>query len=387
MIHFLGILRTAALAFVAVCCLRGAADAPTATDTIFIGTAAVHEGKGIWRCQFDTVSGRLSPAKLSATIADSNFLAVSPNGRFLYAANGHENALVCFRIAQDGGLQEVNRQPSHAIGPCHIWASDTHLFSANYSGGSVTVCPINPDGSLSAPSAVAAFSGSGPYPRWQDRPYGHGVCADASGRHVYVCDRGSDRIWSFRLDAANGALQPTEPPAGRTPPGTGPRHAVISRDGRFLYANSEMGRDVSVFARDVQSGALTWLAAYPVLPDATVQGGWTAEVALHPSGRWLYVSVRGHNLLSLFAVNPDGTLSWRENAPAGVVMPRSFVLSPDGRWLIVGGVADNRLQVHRIDPATGRLSPWGEAVPVPAPYCVALRSADMPAASATAKAP
>ncbi|EIP99613.1 3-carboxymuconate cyclase [Opitutaceae bacterium TAV1] len=356
-------------------CGRGFADPDSSGATVFIGTRSVHQGQGdIMSCRFDPASGRLSAAKLAMPATDSNFLAVSPCGRFLFVANGRENVLASCLIGANGDLLPINRQPVGSRGPCHLWATATHLFSANYSGGSVTVCPVGSDGSLGAPAAVVSFSGRGPDARWQDRPYAHGVCTDASGRHVYVCDRGSDRVWSLRLSPDTGYMKATEPPAGCTPPGSGPRHALVGQDGRFLYANSEMGRDVSVFARDPESGALTWRSAHPVLPDPEKRGGWTSELALHPSGRWLYVSVRGHNLLSLFSVARDGALAWRENVPAGVIMPRSFVLDASGRWLIVGGVEDNRLQVHRIDPATGRLALSGKPVPVAAPYCVVIRN-------------
>jgi 6-phosphogluconolactonase len=202
-------------------------------------------------------------------------------------------------------------------------------------------------------------------------PHVHSVTLSPDGRFVVVCDLGLDRICSYRVDAATSTLTPANPPAVATPPGSGPRHSVFGADGRHLYAVTEMGSTVLAFAYDTASGALTLQQALPTLPPDFKGSSTGAEIRLHPNGRFLYTSNRGHDSIAVFGVDPaNGKLTPVAITPCGGKNPRNFALSPDGAWLVSANQNSNSLAVFRVDPATGRLTPTGQTAAVPLPVCV-----------------
>ncbi len=182
---------------------------------------------------------------------------------------------------------------------------------------------------------------------------------------------GTDKIWIFSLDPATASLDAAEPAFGSVPAGGGPRHLALGPGERFAYVNNEMGNSVTAFSRDAETGALTPIQTLSTLPpEAREAGGKTSGIFCHPSGKWLYVSNRGHDSIAVFAIGADGRLEFVEAAPAGVKTPRGFGIDPAGRWLVAGGQDDHRIVVLAIDQATGRLTPTGESAEVGAPVCV-----------------
>jgi 6-phosphogluconolactonase len=333
------------------------------------------ESEGIYTGELDTRTGALSGLRVAGRAVNPSFLALAPDDSTLYAVmEAQGGAVGAFAVAPDGSLEVRNHQPSGGEGPCHlaVTPSGRQVLVANYSGGSVTGFPVNPDGSVGAVNASVVFTGSGPHPHRQKKPYGHGIVTDPEGRFAYVCDLGSDRVWSFRLGADTGSLTPTEPDAGMVPPGGGPRHIVLHPNGRFAYTNNEMALSVTTFRRDPDAGTLTAFQTVPTSETLTgpVGGVTTAEIVIHPTGRWLYVSSRGDDIIAVYDIAADGSLTLRQNCPAGVVVPRGMGMDPSGRWMIVAGQKDNRLATLAIDPTTGRLTASGHTAEVPAPVCV-----------------
>ena len=328
---------------------------------------------GIYSGTLDTRTGRLGPLELAARAKSPSFVALSPDRRSLYAltANGG-GTVAAFRIAPDGRLTPLNELPSGSVG-CHVSVDATGrtVFLASYNAGTVSAFQTKPDGSLDRRTAFHQFTGTGPNPQRQTQPHLHSMYADAANRHVYACDLGTDHVWVYDLNAAAGTLTPATPPAALVPPGSGPRHLAFSPDGRFAYVNGEMGLNVTTFAHDPETGALTALETVPTLPPgAATNGVTTAEIVVHPSGRWLYLSNRGCGTIAVYARGADGKLTWRQHAPAGVKVPRGFGLDPTGHWLIVGGQDDNKIVVLKIDEQTGELSATDQSAAVGAPVCV-----------------
>jgi len=338
--------------------------------------------RGIYTGTLETRTGRLGPIELAAEAASPSFLALSPDQRFLYASTGTGGGSVAaFRVDADSRLTRLNELPA-GNGTCHVAvdATGSNVFAANYSAGSAACFQTGPDGSLHQRTALIQLTGSGPNPERQAHPYLHSMYAGPGNRFVYACDLGTDNVWVFGLDARSGTLTPARPPAGKVPPGSGPRHLAIHPDGRFVYVNGEMAMNVTAFARNADTGALTPVQTLSTLAaGADTNGMTTAEIFCHPSGKWLYVSNRdvanhGRDSFAVFAVGADGKLTWQQDAPAQVKVPRGFGIDPTGQWLLVGGQQDNKIAVLKIDAATGKLSATDQSAIVGAPVCVIFAS-------------
>ena len=346
-------------------------------ERFYIGTYTDAAGsQGIYGGTLDTEDGKLGPLKLAARVKnDPTFLAVSPDGRFLFAALS--DAVASFRIQPDGTLRGISRHPS---GPntCHVSLDKTGhvLLAASYDGESIATFPVTDGGQIGRRSASASFQGSGPNHERQEGPHPHSIYADPENRFVYACDLGSDRIWIFRL-ADRGQLIPANPPEAALPAGSGPRHLAFSADGRMVYVVNELGASTSVFSRDPSTGALTLITTAPNIDPGWPTGTGSAEISMDRSGKWLYVSTRLEDFLTVFKINAatDGApspapLARQQILPSPVKFPRSFALDPTGQWLIVAGQTDNRIAVVRIDLKSGRLTSTPENANVGSPVCV-----------------
>jgi 6-phosphogluconolactonase len=361
-----------------LCLVLGATLSATglaADATFYIGTyTKPGKSKGIYVSKLNTDTGKLGPVELAGEAKSPSFLALSPDGTHLYAAiEAGGGAVAAFSVKPDGKLTALNEQSAGGDGTCHVWVDATgkNVLAANYEGGSIAGFRVKDDGSLVERSAFVQFTGTGPDKTRQEKPHGHSIYTDPTNRIVYACDLGTDNVWIFRFDPAKGTLTPSDPPSGKVPPGSGPRHLAIHPNGKFAFANNEMGLSVTAFARNAQTGALTALQTVSTLPEGTpTTGVSTAECFCHPSGKWLYVSNRGHDTIAVFSIAADGKLTRVENAAAQVKVPRGFGIDPTGKWLITGGQDDDKIAVLKIDQETGKLASTGESAAVGAPVCI-----------------
>lgn len=362
---------------------RGAEEAKMEKVRVYIGTYTWKESKGIYAMELDLATGKLSAPELAAEATNPTFLAIHPSRRFLYAVGeigsfkGRSTGSVsAFAIAPDTGkLAPLNQQPSGGAGPCHVAVDKEgkNLLVANYSGGSVAVLPIAADGSLKEPSCTVQHKGKGHDPKRQEGPHAHSINLDAAGRFAFAADLGLDKLLIYRLDAAQGTLTPNDPPFGSVAPGAGPRHFAFHPNGRFAYAINEMGMTVTAFAYDPERGALKELQSVPTLPAGreTTPADSTAEVVVHPSGKFLYGSNRGHDSIAIFTVDTEtGKLTPTGHEPTQGKAPRNFAIEPSGAWLLAANQNSASVVVFRINPATGALTPAGVKADIPAPVCI-----------------
>lgn len=350
---------------------------------VFIGTYTGAKSKGIYVARFDTSTGRLSEPTLAAEVASPSFLAVHPNGRFLYSVNEVGNfagspagAVSAFEIDRiNGGLKLLNQSSSRGAGPCHLIVDPTgrNVLVANYGGGSVAVLPIGRDGTLGPASAFIQHTGSSVNPRRQREPHAHAVALSPDYRFAFVADLGLDQVRVYRFDARQGTLTPHEPAFAKVAPGSGPRHFAFHPSGKFAYVINEMLCTVTAFRYDARRGTLTETQTISTLPEG--QGlepdFSTAELIVHPSGKFLYGSNRGHDSLVVFRIDPQrGTLTRVQHQSTQGKTPRHFAIDPTGGWLLAENQNSDSIVVFRLDPATGRLTPTGQPLAVPTPVCV-----------------
>jgi 6-phosphogluconolactonase len=374
-------LAAAAAVLAGVAMSAQAADSPQKLWVYFgTYTGGQSASKGIYVSTLDLATGRLSPPEVAAEITSPAFLALHPKGRFLYAVNEvgsfqgeRAGAVSAFRVdPQTGRLTLLNQQSSRGPGPCHISVdpSGRTALVANYGGGSVAALPLQADGSLGKAASFVQHAGSSVDKRRQEGPHAHSINPDPRGRFAYAADLGLDQVLVYRLDAAAARLTPAEPPHARTAPGSGPRHFDMHPSGKFAFVCGEMTSTVTAFAVDSRTGALTEVNTLSTIP-APTPGNSTAELRVHPSGKFVYVSNRGHNSIAIFRVDgKTGALTAAGHQPTGGSTPRNFGMDPTGKFLLAANQASNNVVVFRIDGETGQLSPTESRIEVPVPVCV-----------------
>jgi len=355
------------------CSLSFAAASASAAETPFYVGCYTNPGgsKGIYLYKLDLETGKVSGGTLVSETKNPTFLAVHPSGEFLYAINEVSGGSVAsYAIADDGALKPLNQQSAKGSGPCHISldGSGKVAMIANYGSGSVVAYPISPDGTLGEASGFVQHTGRGPTER-QKAPNAHAIYTDPNEKFVYACDLGLDKVLIYRL-GEKGTLTPANPPHAEVPPGSGPRHMAFHPTGPYAYVINEMLNTVSIFKHDAETGALESIGLVPTLPVDFKGKNSTAEIFVHPSGRYVYGSNRGHDSIAVFAVNEQtGQLRPIDHTPTGGKAPRNFAIDPTGMWLIAGNQDTNDFRVFKIDPASGKLTATEQSLPLGAPVC------------------
>jgi 6-phosphogluconolactonase len=193
---------------------------------------------------------------------------------------------------------------------------------------------------------------------------------DPSGEFVLVADLGIDALVLYvREEVRERPLLQVDRVA--TPPGSGPRHVGFSPDGRFAFVVHEMSNDVASY-RLHRRGELEHVSTAPTVPEAFQGDSAAADLHVHPSGRYLYASNRGHDSIAVIEVHEQGHLEWAGCTAAGGGNPRGFALTPDGAFLVAAGAAGDTLTAFRIDESSGELQPTGASASVPSPVCVGI---------------
>jgi 6-phosphogluconolactonase len=361
---------------------RGASPGKASTR-VYVGTYTGAKSKGIYQFRFDPKTGAMTAEGLAAETPSPSFLALEPAGRFLYAVNEISNyegkksgSVTAFAVDRaTGKLTELNRQPTGGDGPCYVTVDKKgeHVLVANYGGGSVAVFPVNADGKLASASAFVQHHGSSVNPRRQEAPHAHGIYLDQANRFAFVPDLGQDKIMIYRYDATGGTLKANDPAWASVTPGSGPRHFALEPRQRFAYVISEMACTVTAFRFDPKGGRLTEFEAVSSLPEGTkrIPSYSTAEIYVHPSGKFLYGSNRGHDSIAVFSIDrATGRLTLVQHVPTAGKTPRNFAIDPSGRFLLAANQSSDSIAVFRIDPETGRLESAGPVVAAPEPVCL-----------------
>jgi 6-phosphogluconolactonase len=345
----------------------------------FIGTyTSKTESQGIYSFHFDSGAGRLTSLALAATTPDPSFLTVASNGKYLYAVNElaefegkKSGAATAYSLdPKSGKLTQLNQVPSGGADPCYLSFDQTgkHLLVANYTGGSVETFPVAFDGRIGPASVFVQHTGSGPNKERQEGPHAHYIASSSDNRFVFVVDLGLDEVVVYRFDPAKGSLTPNDPPFAKLAPGAGPRHLAFHPNGKFAYVLNEVNSTVTAFAYDAKSGSFSTLQTQSTIPKTFTAHNDTAEIVVHPSGKFLYASNRGHDSIAEFAIDPSrGTLTLAGEFSTQGKTPRNFALDPTGKFLLAANQESNNIVIFRVDQSTGALTATGQVAQVPAP--------------------
>jgi len=347
---------------------------------VYVGTYTGPTSKGIYAYRFNAATGQSNSLGLVAETTNPSFLVVDRTRRFLYAVNevsdyqGQKSGGVsAFAIdRKTGRLTLLNEVASRGADPCYVTLDKTgkYVLVANYGGGSVAAFPVRKDGRLGEPSAFVQHTGRGHDPERQEAPHAHEIEVSKDNRFALAADLGLDELLVYHFDAAHGTLSSNTPPFAQVKPGSGPRHFAFHPSGKFVYVINEMGSTVTALSYDSANGVLQEKQTISTLPQDFKGKNDTAEIEVHPNGKFLYGSNRGHDSIAVFAIDAQGMLKAVEYVSTEGKTPRSFAIDPTGSFLFVADQGSNKIAVFRIDSSTGRLTSTGHVLDAPSPVCI-----------------
>jgi 6-phosphogluconolactonase len=357
------------------------------TYRMYVGTYTTNMGfvdgkaEGIYLYQMEASSGDLSLIGVTKGIANPSYLVFHPNKRYMYAVNelndyaGQPGGSVsAFSIdPQTGSLTLLNQQPTGGTSPCYVSIdhSGKYVLVANYGSGSFSVFPLGNDGKLGEATDHHQDAGTGLDPQRQEGPHAHSIRPDPANRFAIAADLGIDQLEVFSLDLEHGKILPRTPLGVAVKAGSGPRHLDFHPSGKFAYLINELNATVIVFGYDQAKGSLHELQTISTLPPDFQGHNQCADIHVHPSGRFVYGSNRGHDSIVVYQVDQNtGFLNYLGNEPTKGKTPRNFVLDPGGSFLFVANQDSSTIVTFRIDPDTGKLNATGKVTESPSPVCL-----------------
>ena len=351
-------------------------ESPTDPDLLYVGTYT--EGtrsEGIYLVSMDRRSGELLRVGSVDAGPNPSFLALHPNGRFLYAVNEIEPTGTVSAFAMDaatGALTCLSEQSSQGGAPCYVSVdhSGQVVLVANYAAGCVALLPIHADGALGSAASVVQYAGKGPNAERQKAPHAHCILADPTNRFALVADLGADRLFVYGLDLDRKRLRHVQGGVAVMPPGAGPRHIAFHPALPLVFVANELDSTVATLRFDSTRGALSLLDTRSTLPAGWSGTNYPADIHVASTGRTLYVSNRGHNSIAVFSVAQEGALALEQVISTEGDWPRNFSLDPSGRWLLVANQRSDTVVLFARDPDTGRLTLTPQRITIPSPVCL-----------------
>jgi len=330
-------------------------------------------GNGINAYRIDPASGAWSHIQCVDGLENPALFTVRRDHTRLYAVHGGRTLVSAFAVDRASGtLTLMNQQDCGGLNPVDLALdpAERHLVVGNYGAGTVSVMPLNADGSLRPVSQLVTLTGRpGPDPHHQSSSHPHAVIFDPTGRFVVVPDKGFDRTFFFRFEA--GALTPTAQGSVVSRAGAAPRHAAFHPGLPVLYVNNELDSTVTVFAWNRETGAAIEQQTTTTIPGGHAGRNTTAEIAVSMDGRTLYISNRGQDSIVRYLIDQaNGTITYRGCTPTGGSRPRFFALDPSGTHLYAANQDSHTIVAFRLDPVTGEPRPTGVVVPVGSPSAI-----------------
>lgn len=346
------------------------------TFDVYFGTyTQKSQSDGIYHATLDTKSGKLSKPELAIQTPNPSFIAIHPSGKYIYSVTeGNPGKVSAFKIdLKTKKLKLINQSTSGGTGPCHVSVSKDGktLLSANYSSGSLASTPINNDGSLGETASVIQHQGSGVNEKRQQGPHVHSINLSPDNRFAYVADLGIDKVMIYILNPKNSKLTENNPDFFKAEPGAGPRHFTFHPNEKFAYLINELDNTIAVFDHKAENGALIVKQTISTLPDDFDGETKTAEIKVHPNGKFLYGSNRGHDSIAVYKIAPkSGKLTLVGFQKKGIANPRHFNIDPTGKYCLVGNQDKDSVLLFSVDQQDGMLQPTNQNITVGMPVCI-----------------
>lgn len=354
----------------------------TYTMPILFGTGKIlyGKGKGIYLYHMDLDTGRMVATGLVPHVDNPSYLTISPDSRTLFCVNELKNAdkrtggrVSSFQI-DDGTLVFLGSEPTDGADPCHVTVDSQgkFLFTANFMSGSLSMHPIEADGTLGLMADFRQHEGSSVNPARQSGPHAHASSLSADNRFVFVPDLGLDKVMVYELDSANDRLIDRPDLTVATAPGAGPRHIVFHPSDRWAYLINELNSTIGAYSYDAGSGKLTPMGVVSTLPSDFKGASTCAHILMSPCGGFVYGSNRGHDSIAAFRVREDGSLDSVGLFATQGQSPRHFTIDPTGAFLLVANQDSDQIVVFPRDQVTGALLDEVMRVEAPTPVCVTI---------------
>lgn len=352
-------------------------------EIMYAGTTPARGSKGIYVLQFDRGQQKLTELQTVTEKKNPNFLAVSPNKKYLYAIYSEgitkddpNGTVMSFKIdPATGFLTKLNEQSTEGRGPAHVSIDPKARFAyvANYGAGNFAVYPINKEGSLGKAMKVIQFDGSGANAELQKHPFVHSVIPSLNGKFIYVSALGLDKIMIYKV-GKKGKLTPAKMPFEKSPPGSGPRHFAFHPSGKFAYSVEEITASVTSFRVDKSTGGLTPMEHFNMVPEDYIGASTSgADIHLSPDGKFLYASVRGLQRIAIYSINPEtGKLTFVTREDTHGDHPRNFCMDRRGEYVFVANMNSDNIVIFKRDPMNGKLT-YTDEVKIPSVACLIQR--------------
>ncbi|HYI77879.1 MAG TPA: lactonase family protein [Chryseolinea sp.] len=358
-------------------------DAQSKQEILYVGTYSVRGSQGIYAFAFNRAKQNLTLLQAVPSLESPTFIGIHPSQKYLYSVNRGKadvadqgGSVSAYGIdPATGRLSGLNHKSSYGDGPCYVEVdkSGKYIFVSHYGEGNLTVLSLFKDGSIGSVSDAKKFTGNSIHTERQQSPHIHSTVVSPDNKFVYVMDLGTDKIYIYEFNAEEGALRPAPTPEVSVLKGGGPRHLALHPSGNFAYVVEELTSTVGVFSIDKATGALTILQdSVRSLPETFTDQNTSADIHTDIAGKFLYMSNRGANVLSIYTIAQDGLITLSDHQDTGGKVPRNFLVDPKGQYLFVANQDTDTINIFKINSKTGKLTKVGKPVKVPSPVCLKL---------------
>lgn len=376
---FITLIKTSVMSMLVLTQTFDQAHAAPTKALVCIGSYSTSDKESVHLFQLNLKDGSINKISAINGLVNPSFLKIHPNGKFLYAVNEvgdfqgkKSGGVTAFALdVKNGKIAKLNQQPSGDTGPCHLTidSKGKYVLVAHYGGGSTTVLPIRENGHIGPVTSQIKHKGSSVHPR-QKAPHAHAIHVGPNNKFAFAPDLGLDKVLVFKFDENSGKITETKFDGAKVAPGSGPRHFGFHPNGEYAYVINEITQTITSFSYHPKRGKLRSIQTLSTVPHP-VKGNSTAEILVHPNGKFLYGSNRGHNSIAMFSINEkNGMLTSIGHESIRGEIPRNFGIDPTGQFLLAAGQRSNNVNVFRIKLDTGRLKFTGHSVKVSQPVCV-----------------